>query len=199
LGKDTFKQRRLFNIREYKLADTHIAVKEENLISKHVYKIKYENISDETFEITTYSKPLLWATIIFSALTIFLFLMRLDGGDVGDDAETIWAGFAILFGLFLFNSREKYVGYKGFNQPLLFYKNKPSAEKLKRFIEQFDETRNQYLREFYLTDNHYLSASDEIQKLAWLKENGAITQEEFEILKKKTIQGESGSSIGFKD
>ena len=196
---EKLNQRRFLNRREYILGDSHIAIKEGNLLSSQVYKIKYENISDEEFEISTYSKPLFWATIIFSSLSILLFLVRLTDGDVGDNAELIWAGFAVLFGLFLWNSRKHFVGFKGYEQPLLFYKDKPSAKELKSFIEQFDQKRNQYLRENYLTDNQYASASDEIQKLAWLKQNGALTQEEFENLKRQAIEGDSGSSIGFQN
>lgn len=146
MGKElTFKQKRFLKSRSYKVSEKEIQIRENNLISNSKYSIPLQNVSNERFEITVYSKPLFWTTVLLSFLSLLMLLLRLFGDDdIGDNAELFYGALAIMFGLFLLNSRETYHGIMTTKRPLLFYKDRPSKETLEDFISSVFKKREEY-------------------------------------------------------
>lgn len=186
----TLTQRHGIFTRTYILDDESVHVREANFLSRSHYRIPYATLSNEKFEMTVYSKVWLWLTVI-PLLFCFIVIIGeiLQGGTDGLLAITLYGTFALLFGVLLWHSMEKVIGFQADDGPLVFSAGKPTKRELDRFLKELSDRKETFLRNQYLQPGCGHSPADELQKLVWLRDQGAITPLEFDKLKQDVVFG----------
>jgi hypothetical protein len=187
---DSLKQWHFFRRNTYKITENGVEMKETTPLHTVKTSIPFEGISNIPDEVTLSSKPFFWAMVIFWLLAVIVGITAIAGGDVEKGAPFIWGGFGVVFTFLYLTSREKYLVFK-VNQTikgLAILKDKPNKIKFKQFIDSVQTKKHEYLKRVYLTGPVESNSADAVQKLAWLKEHGALTQEEFEKLKTEVIK-----------
>ena len=73
------------------------------------------------------------------------------------------------------------------NHPLVVYRDQPTPEAVRDFLKALKEAQQSYLRENYAPSGVAQSVTGEVERLFWLKSQGALTDGEFEQLKAKLL------------
>lgn len=184
------KQRKLLSrVHKYRLLGNGVEFEERSLQGGRKQIIHFEDILDEPIEIRTSSEGGFWATIILWVILVFGIISWERGPTAATEnrGRWFWGVFCVIATVGYLNSRTKYLVYKGGQPYLLFLNHNYHQKKLKQFIEAMMSKRAEYIREKYPLDLQRVAPADAIHKLAWLRESKAITDEEFEILKKDII------------
>ena len=92
-----------------------------------------------------------------------------------------------VFLLLLWDSWRHYRGIHTHGGPLVFEIRRRSRAELERFLGELENRRIAHVRSHVLAGGG--SDADELRKLVWLKNEGAITDEEFERLKQRILTG----------
>ena len=176
--------------RTYTLADDAVIVRENNLLSQSKYKVPYSSLSNDRYEMTTYSKAWLWLAVTFFVLTVAIFTgLVVRGATVALVGMALSVPFALIFSVLLWHSIEKVVGFYADDGPLVFSVGKPTPGELDTFLSELTSRKEAYLRNEYPHDGCCHSAADEIEKLAWLRDKQVLNAVEFEKLKQDVIYG----------
>jgi hypothetical protein len=190
-------QRYFLHWMKFEVISDGVQVTESSILVRHKYKIRFENISFDPEEVTVSSKFYFWATAALITLAIIVLVLYLAGQDVHAESALIWAILAAGFGVGYLTSRKRFYVYGSKTEsgdPLVVYQNKPSKVSMERFIDEVRKHRQIYLRKHYLFSSSESSVENTIEKLNWLKNQNAITEEEYEKLKKDTV-----AQSGWKD
>jgi hypothetical protein len=180
-----FAQRKITGRRDFELTEDGIFVKESEFGNKRKYLVPYESLGTEKIEITTFSKRLAWAAFITTCIFVLFFAgWMTTHKDLG--IMLFWGSTALMCGTYLFISWQKYIVYAGENATLIFYADIPSKEQLEAFIADVDEARKNYLLSKYAYSQSQ-TAPDQIMKLTWLRNNGALSEDEFERMKQRIV------------
>jgi hypothetical protein len=180
-------QRRFLSRITVDILDKGIAVSERIMFNPRKYKVRFENISAEGEEVSNSSQLRFWATIILFALALLTGLLQLFGQDVGGWAFLIWVVLGIITGVSYLMSRETFLVYGAVRPQLIVYKNKPNVGAFTAFMAEVQRRKQDYILNNYLLNTAVGSSADAIHKLAWLKNEGAINDTEFELLKAEIV------------
>ena len=188
---EVLTQRHGLSVRTYTLSDDAVEVTQRSLLRRSVWRIPYVELANERFESTTYSRIWLWLTVISVSLCVVIVVAEVVGGDTeGLSAVALYGVFAVLFGALFWQSREPIVGFHAVNVPLWLGARNPSAASVEDFIANMEKRKLNFLRQNYLIQASGGSIADELQKLLWLRDQGAISAEEYESLKRATLGGD---------
>lgn len=190
---DSLTQRRGFTIRTYTLGEDGIAVRERGFLHRESYRFAYEALSPDAFETTLYNRWALALLAVFVVLAaVVAFGAGIGAGTDGTAGVLFYVGFAILFGVLAWFSWHRLIGFSaGEGAVLVFESGKPDDRALSTFLSELENRRIAHLRHRFLLDgDEPPSTADELHKLAWLHEKGAITEDEFEKLKHDLIFGQ---------
>ncbi len=196
MNTKTFVQSCLRGRRKFELQHDGIVVQDHHLFSHQEYKIPFEAISLNRVRKTEYTKLFLWGMCISLFLATFLgiesLLLRKH-----DLIESTWfyGVLAIVCGGLLFYSRQKNIHYPSEFGTLIFFEGVPSKSALEDFLNELERCHQNYMMDKYgSTPSRSESVGDELARLFWLKERGALTEAEFQRLKSKIID-ESGTKV----
>jgi hypothetical protein len=187
-------QRKGFRTRTYTLSDEEVIVRVQGLVLQRENRIPYAFLSTERFENTVTNK----AWLLPGGLFLIFGLLVVGDRSYRQSADAVssllfYLTLAALCGVAYLMSRQRYVGYQAGRVPLAFWAARPSEEALQEFITEVQVRKQDFMRRNFLARRSGGSAADELQKLAWLKGSGTITEKEFEILKHRIIFGTAGS------
>jgi hypothetical protein len=202
MNTKTFVQSCLRGRRSFELHYDGIVVLEHHLFSHQEYKIPYESISMNRVCKTECTKLFLWATILFLFLTAFLaiesvLLRKFDS----IEATLFYGALAILCGGLFLYSRQHVIIYPSEFGTLFFFEGVPSKSALEEFLNDLELWHRNYMMDkFGPSLPQGESVGDELARLFWLKERGALTDEEFNRLKGKIITEQDAKvlPVGFK-
>jgi hypothetical protein len=195
-GDVIFKQRHLLRRHQYRLGQDGVYVAENWLTGSTSYKIPFENIPKDHSEITVSSAGYFWFGLVLAALSITTALMLAFHSGVEPVTPILWAVLAILTGFLYLISRQRFLVFRAPAglESLILFRDKPSRELLENFLARVHTRKNEYLRRTYLREDG-LPLADAVRTLEWLKEQGVVTNEEFEHFKAKNLgAGPWGSS-----
>lgn len=184
-----FIQRRFLSEFQFDLTPFDVRVREKGLTYSKTYRVPYENVSNEPVEVTISSRPGLVVTIILAVLAVIVGVAALLGDDIEAGAWAFYGGFAMLAAIWYAASRRSYLVFKTADPALVVMRNRPSAEAVNVFLTALHEHRREYLRQRYLLNAPSRDAADTIQKLHWLRQQGAISPLEYETLKARAVGG----------
>ena len=180
-------QRRFFTRITVQIVDKGVAVSERTMFTPRKYKVAFESIPPEGNEVALSSQFRFWATIILFSLALLTGLLELFGQDVGGRTFIVWLALGIIAGVGFLLSRETFLVYGSARPALVVYKDKPNPAAFAAFMAELQRRKHDYILQHYLLDTAVGSSVDAIHKLAWLKNEGAITDTEFELLKSEIV------------
>ncbi len=180
-------QRRFLTRITVEIVDKGVAVSERTMFNPRKYKVAFENIHQEGTEVNPSSQFRFWATIILFGLALLTGLLQLFGQDVGGWAFMVWVVLGIIAGVSYLMSRETFLVYGSVRPQLIVYKNKPNVGAFTDFMAEVQRRKQDYILKNYLLNTAVGSSADAIHKLAWLKNEGAINDTEFELLKAEIV------------
>lgn len=182
------KQRRFFTRFEFLLGETHIQVTERRITSSRSYNVPFENVTADPMEVMVSSRGRFWATLVFAALTLLVAILQIVGGDVDQGAWIVWGSFTIVTGAAYWMSRRTYLVFNAGQPALVVLKGRPSEEVLSAFLEEMQKRKRAYLAQRYLASTSEGAPADTIHKLAWLREMGVVSPDEFDVLKSDVVR-----------
>jgi hypothetical protein len=193
-------QKKLVGKRSFALVDDGVHVKQAEWFSSQDFMVPFEVIGKHQHKKMIYSKGWLGAAILFLILCTVTAASEFSGKgfSVEKGAYILHGGIALFCAVIAALSRRKLIIYGGKDGPLAFYEGKPSKEKLEAFIEELEIRKRSYLLGKYAYNDRTTSKADELAKIAWLKDQGVITEAEFEKLK-QDILGDDGGTRPLRD
>jgi hypothetical protein len=177
---EKLQQRRYFSRCTYEILKDGVEVDFVSPLQRRKYKIAYENVAENAMLSRVSSRAAFWLTLAFAVLGI---LTAAFTPFIPASLAMFALGFIALVYLRLSFCEMTTYG------SLTFLKDRPSHALLVRFVGLMQARRRDYLRESYLLGSDLAALSaDAIQKLVWLKQQGAINEAEFERLKADVIE-----------
>jgi hypothetical protein len=185
------QSRWLFTTNEYTLKEKELLVKEASLLKRRSFSVPFEMIPNDFVEVSTSSTGAL-------SLLGLAALIGLSQLQAGQGASFLWA--VLPLGIWYWASRVTYLVYNCGDRSLVLFKDSPSEEAVEEFIETVQNQKQAYLRATYV-GTQTGSLADELRKLSWLKDNDALTQEEFDQMKASLLSEitKPRGQIGFID
>jgi hypothetical protein len=180
-------QRRFFTRITVDIVEKGVAVSERTMFSPRKYKVPFESLPPEGNEVTPSSQFRFWATIVLFSLALLTGLLELFGHDVGGWAFLVWLVLGIVAGISYLMSRETFLVYGSAKPALVVYKDRPKPAAFAAFMAEVQRRKQDYILKNYLLNTTVGSSADAIHKLAWLKNEGAINDNEFELLKAEIV------------
>ena len=191
-ARDTLRQRVGTTIRTFTLESDAVLVREsQQFVRRSRYRVPYATLSTEPIEATAHSRLLLGLTVVSLLLSALIVVADSFGGRTwGVTAVLMYGGFALIFGFLYVSSRRRILIVPASDRSLVFALNRPSAGEFEAFLAEL-AIRRAASRHHYRADASGGSAADELQKLVWLKDQNAITPDEFDRLKRRVIGAEA--------
>ncbi|MFM1879022.1 MAG: hypothetical protein RLZZ241_1888 [Bacteroidota bacterium] len=194
---NTLKQKKGFDVREYRFTDTKLYYKQGRIGSYNEIDIPFENIDGEK---VSYFTSRLWLLMTSGLLLLFgISTMILPWAHAGWIPLLPILTSMIFLVFYLFSRRHFWKIKMKSEEFIYFFKNRPSPAQTNIFIEKMLEARNQYLRENYLSIDENLDYEQQYYNLRWLRSIEAISKPEFEakyLELKQTVSPEK-KIIGF--
>jgi hypothetical protein len=188
----------LFARHRFRLVPSGIQVTRETLLDKLLYTLPLEVLFEPPYEEIRGSKPWFAAAIVAalaSAASIALaFVPSRSPIDLG--TLLMWPVVAFLCGLMYVRSRRHWVGHGRPPAGLLLLASQPSRHAVGQFLEQLRNVARGRVRERFLLAQRDEGAATEMQRLAWLRDQEIITQEEFESFKRRVLRRSDGDPAG---
>ncbi len=191
LRSSHLSQRRLLGKRLFTLLDDGLLVEEWSFFGHRRYKVPFEVIPDDEFVAAVSSRLLFWLAVLSGAAALALAL-ALGGGLVAAAAAVL----ALLLGLAFLLSRRSYVGYATSEGQLIFFADERHAGRLGPFLERLQQAKREYLESPETRSQNSTQVADDLERLTWLREQGYLTDDEFECLKQRLIAEERGAPGG---
>lgn len=191
-----FEQRRGLRRWSFELGDESVRFVRRGPFERLEERVPYEKVPEDAFSVTVASRGLRWAAVVAATLAAVAAVDSLArGGGFGGGA--LYLAFALVFTAGFVMSRASYVGYRCGEREILFLAATPSREALDAFLDELQRRRRHYLWSRYGALQPGTTPTDELHKIAWLRNQGVITQGELEILKAQVmgpLQGEGDFS-----
>jgi hypothetical protein len=168
------------------------------------FKVPFEHIPDEPAIYSTGVKRWLVIGLVLSFITI-LSIVGFINNPNKESLQSILIMLPIIFIPFFiyWRSVNVYHGYLCHEKELLLFENKPNPKEFEDFITYLHKEKHKYFIQKSVQVNHNhvsLTATlEELEKLAYFRDNGTITEEEFQTLKNHFIgeKSEEPKKIGF--
>ena len=180
------KQRYLNERRSFYLQSNRIRVVSKDANGEVEVYVKYEDLTPQIRSVTDQNGRLYMAAIAFGIFALAGLAANLAGEPSLMRWVPIWMIATVILLGFHFARRRRYLLVDLANgNSLYFLRDQPSPEKLVDFLEAMQAKRYQYLRDTYFridTDN---DPHSEVHKFKWLAEEGVITTDELNEMKKR--------------
>jgi len=164
----------------FELRSDSVGIEMKGLWGSKRLSVPFDSIPREPFEVSVRSRG--WRFIFYMSIVVMLSTMFASNNDlVSRNVLEFWTAVALVCGLRYWFSRRHYLGFNS-TPSLVFEKSKPTKAQFDAFIEALGFQKAESLRTQALS-MHAATPADEIHKLAWLKDLGAISETEFARLK----------------
>ncbi len=180
------KQKKLLLQMSFNLENNGIVVQYKKLLSEKKFKIYFDSLNLEPFEIKVFPKAWAFFAILFSIWVIYLTKIWIVEGTGFLNIPFI-GFFALIFIYLFFSKKNSYIKFKAMPEPLLFLKDKPDKRALDAFINTIKIKQKEYLLRIYIPGENNTEI-DELERLDRLKSRKSITEEEFNLLKENVIE-----------
>lgn len=176
-----FSQHKLFEKRWFKFTKDGLRVGYRNIMKKHEYELKYEDIGTTVVDFTGGVRAWLVPTLILSVVAAILYIDRINGGDVENGAELFYLSFALVC-LILYVmtfKKARYLSKSSNANAIEFISKKPTEKELENFINQILSRRKSFLKGRYGQLNKNISYESQYNNLKWLLDNDVLDQNDY--------------------
>lgn len=181
-------QRRFLTQISLEIGETRLEVTERSPLHSRSFHLPFEEVPDEPEAVQTSSRRWFWGMVVLWTVTLFTGLLELQGEEVDAGAYLFWGAFAVIASLAFAASRARLRVLRAGESTVVMFEGRPDPAALKAFLSELRQRRDAYLVRQYVSGSAAASnVVDEIQRLAWLRERGAITDEEFDMLKRELL------------
>lgn len=187
-----FTQRRFLTSYRFELVANGVMVTEKGLTYSRTYRVPFENIPAEHEAVTISSKLRLVVTGILATLAVATGAVSVAGGDAESAAPVFYGVLAVFSGMSFLLSRKSFLVFKTAEPALVLMKDRPTAQAMASFLKELHQLRTEYLRQQYLIGAPESATADAIHKLHWLRQQGAISESEFDALKAEIVRPAAG-------
>ncbi len=190
------EQKTILTKYSFAIKSKYLEISVVSFFSQKKYSLPLENISSEFTEVTYYSKIRLWITILLGFFFTFALYEQIKKNFVNSDVLIFYGAIAIIGTIALFLSIRRIIIIYTIQEPLILLKNNPNNESVDEFLKELFLAREKEItKQFDLEENHNNNI-DDLYKLFIMHKDGAITDKEFEQMKKEISQ-KPISDIGF--
>lgn len=181
------EQKRYFTKWTYLIRGNGLEINIQKIFGSRKYLIPYENISSEFLEINYYSKIRFWLTILLGLFFTFALYEQIRKNFINSDVLIFYGAIALAGTVALFLSYKKLILIQTIEQPIALLKDKPSEKDLNKFLEHLFYVRERYITQQFDIDPRNSSNVEDLYKLFIMHKEGALTDKEFEELKKEIL------------
>jgi hypothetical protein len=176
-----------------------VRVARKGLNKQFAYLVPFEEIPSSPFALRVYEKAAIMLTVVCSVVALIMLISMLTSPtnplSIGGIITVV--AFAGIPAAITWFTRKELTGFGVPVQGFIINANRPSREAVQSFLQSLHQAKLKYLREMYFDTPSNAAPADELKMLLWLKEQGAISADEFEARKPKGVQPTPSGSIGF--
>jgi hypothetical protein len=195
----SLQQKLLFAKETYTIDFNGVRIQEMSINKNVEGLIPFEQIPMKRYFRRRFRPGAIILCMVFSVFNFFLIL-----GQIGDPKGYTQPNTAIASLLMIvipvaiiWFSRYEYIGYGMPGNGIVFKANRPSRQAVETFMQQIHTAKVAYLRDMYIDKAKELPIDEELRRLIWLKELGAIEFTEFEERRAQLSIPSTYSGIGF--
>lgn len=189
----------LFSRYRYRLGANGIEVTVKTLLKKFVFTLPLDVMFEQPYEEIEGSKWWFWGTVLaMLGCLVCIPLPFIEPRRPMDNFAWLIGGTLAATCLMVYSrSRKHWVGHGRGSGALVVLWNQPSQPAVEHFLEQLRGVARTRVRERFLLAQKDEGAASELQRLAWLRDQQIISQEEFESFKRRLLgDAERRAGIG---
>lgn len=187
-------QRRFLTRISLEVGEDGVHATERGLLHSRSFRLPFEEVPDEPERVRTASRPWFWGMVVLWIAALFTGALEAVGGEVDAGAYLFWGALAVMASLAFASSRASLRVLRAGESTVVMFEDRPSRAALDAFLAGLRERRDAYLVRRYMTGTAADSKADALHRLHWLREQGAISDEEFDLLKRDVLaQAEPGT------
>ena len=171
-----------FNLDHFRfnIEENGIRINRKKLSSSTEIFIEYEDVGSKI--ILEKKRKIFWLilSLVFLSFSIYVFIKRLIGGNVGDGAEIFHLSMSLVFfAVFLFTKKNiLFLAHADNTNAIEFIGSKRYKDKLDDFIKLLLQKRDKFLVEKYTTLDQLLPYDQQYNTLIWLYNLKLLTKEQ---------------------
>ncbi|MGZ5190955.1 MAG: hypothetical protein ACXWCZ_08020, partial [Flavisolibacter sp.] len=166
------------------IEDTGIRINRKKLSSSTEIFIEYEDVGSTI--IVEKKRKIIWLilSLLFLSLSIYVFIRRLNGGNIGDGAEIFHLSMSlVLFTVFLFTRKNSlFLAHSDNTNAIEFIATKRYKYRLDNFIKSLLQKRDNFLVEKYTTLDQFLPYDQQYNNLVWLYKLKLLPKEQLQSI-----------------
>ncbi len=194
---DVITQRYLLSSRNYTIEYNGVRVFEKGFNKQFSYFIPFENVPSTAFSLRMYDKTAIILTVVCSVFAIVIAIGIVQSGQVTIGNILFFLALVGIPAALTWFTRKELAGLGTPGNGLILRANRPSIQAVQSFLQALRQAKISYLREAYFDKATPNTSEDELQRLLWLKEHGAISNDEFEARKQNITSPKPAGVIGF--
>ena len=185
-SRTELRQKYLNERRNFFLQPNRIRVVSKDANGEVEVYVKYEDLTPQMRYVTQQNGRLYTAAISFGIFSLAGLAANLAGEPLLMRWVPLWIiATVILFGWHLARRRRYLLVDLANGNSLYFLRDKPSPQDLSKFLDALQSKRYQYLRDTYFRIDADNDPHSEVHKFKWLADEGAITMEELNEMRKR--------------
>ncbi|RZJ86637.1 MAG: hypothetical protein EOO20_17890 [Chryseobacterium sp.] len=176
-----FYQSKFFAKRYFKITNDGLQVHYKSLGKRHDAYLKFEDIGTKIVYFTSGKRIWLVASVLLILLSIFLYIVRINGEDVEPHAELFYVSLAMpCLACYIITFQKSCFLSKPNNiHTVDFFLDKPTKLELTNFIEALLSRRKTYLLTRYGQLNKNLGYEFQHHNLRWLLDNDVLSHVDY--------------------
>jgi hypothetical protein len=194
---DSLIQRRLLASSILTVEYNGIRIVEKGLNKQFSYFVPFEEIPSAPFSLRIYDKVAIMLAVVCGVFALIIAMSFISAQHI-TLANVLFV--LLLAGIptaITWFTRKELTGFGVPGQGLVLRANRPSPQAVQAFLQLVRQAKITYLREMYFDKVVPDNPADEMKMLLWLKNQEAISSDEFEVRKQKVAPLKTTGSIGF--
>jgi hypothetical protein len=193
----TLVQRRLLSSSTLTTEYNGIRIAEKGLNKQFSYFLPFEEVPSTPFSLRVFDKTAIILTVVCCVFSVILAIGFINSGQISVGNVLFIVCFAGIPAALTWFTRKDLAGFGVPNQGLILRADRPSRQDVQTFLQQVQQDKVAYLREMYFEKTTPENPAQELQILLWLKDHGAISDEEFAARKARQAAPKAAGALGF--
>lgn len=184
-------QKRGFHRKRFVIQKNILRIETKDTNSTEAYEVSYEEIGDRIT--TTKASKRIFVFTLFPTIVLMMAVVFPSISGELLQKTSYWIMLVLFSAISLvlyFSTNYHRLVISGGRHDLEFFRDKPSAVEVDAFVAKVLEQRKNYLKKKYTTFDDTLSLDAQMSQLYWCKNNGIISEEEYDSLR-ESIPGVS--------
>lgn len=178
-----FIQKKGFSLRKFTLTDNKITVETKTMARNNRYDVKIDMLGTDLHYQSDSRKGKI-VIMILTGLGLLGMVIGYFTGNVDGNQLMTFAFMSVIIIIILVSLKHNDdIFLVGGQKNLVFYRNKPSEDKVVEFIEAIKDARKDYFKKSFSSFDKTTTEEEYYGRLQWLKRQEMITADEYDELK----------------